>query len=109
MEAHGEGQLVEVAEEELERVPVAAEEFNPDECPIHHEVAHGQNDTEMRPLYCPRYKDQKCEWQRKDFVNTDEDTGAMTKVTKYRITKGKGTFMFLETYLDELRHRNLIT
>jgi hypothetical protein len=94
--------------EELERIPVDGEDFNPDVCPIHGKAEDGTFDTDMRPLYCEMYKDQKCEWQRKDFTNTDDDTGERTFVTKYRIVKGKGTFMKLDAYKAELRRRNLL-
>jgi len=94
--------------DEVERTPVAAEGFNPDVCPIHRRAEEGTFGTDMRPLYCPEYKTQKCEWQRKDWWNEDEE-GEAVKVVKYRIVKGKGTFMFLSEYMDELRHRNIIT
>ena len=95
------------ATEEVERMPVDGEGFNPDVCPIHFKAEDGTFGTDMRPLYCPQYKDQKCEWQRKDWWNEDDD-GEAVKVTKYRIVKGKGTFMFLDEYKAELRNRGML-
>ncbi len=101
-QAKAAGAVPHPAEEELERAPVAEGDFNVDECPIHHEARPSQYEPELDPLYCP-----SCEWQRKDWNNVDE--GEVTRVRKYRIVKGKGTFMKLDAYMAELRSRGLVT
>ena len=103
-QAKAAGAVPHPAEEELERAPVAEGDFNVDECPIHHEARASQYEPELDPLYCTQ-----CEWQRKDWINTDDETGEMKRVRKYRIVKGKGTFMKLDAYMAELRSRGLVT
>lgn len=82
----------------------APDGFDIDKCPRHHKSANSKFNPEMRPLYCP---EQGCEWARTDFVNTNEDTGDMTRVTKYRLTK-EGKYQYPDQYMETLKAEGLL-
>lgn len=92
---------------EMERVAIADEDFNIDVCPIHKEANESNYDSQARKLYCPKYQSESCEWQRKNFFNTDDD-GETTTVTKYRMEKGKNKFFERAAFIDMLRSSGVI-
>ena len=92
-------------EQETERVKVADENFNVDQCPIHHKGLPSKYNTDMDPLFCG---EEGCEWGRTDFDNKDEATGEITRVTKYRIVRGTNSWMYRDAYMADLRSRGVI-
>ena len=90
------------SEEKQETERVA--DFNVDQCPIHFKGLPSKYNTEMKPLFCG---EEGCEWGRTDFFNEGDD-GETKRVTKYRIAKGKNSWMFRDSYMDELRSRGII-